>query len=266
MLWMFVVELICKSKKVTVIMEKNIERTKREFEQSFKEATFYNRQTNDEKHLEMLIKLSSPASGDTILDLGTGSGYVAFELAKQYPACSIIGLDIVSDTIGKNITTAQRHLYTNLSFVSYDGTNFPFSDKSMDKVITRYALHHFQNPINSLQEVHRILKLNGRIIISDPTPNQNDAIGFVDEFMRVKPDGHVKFYSFSELDRMLSNVGFRFIKKEITSIRFPRKNPFDYIHLLDPDNRCIWEGYSINIEQDEIWITENVLNLVYEKK
>lgn len=246
-------------------MEKNIERTKREFEQSFKEATFYNRQTNDGKHLELLIKLLSPVPGDAILDLGTGSGYIAFELAKQYLDCSVIGLDIVSDTINRNITIAQKHCYENLSFVSYDGINFPFTDKSMDKIITRYALHHFQNLFHSLQEIHRILKSKGRVIISDPTPNKNDVIGFVDKFMRVKPDGHVKFYSFSEWDKMLSDVGFRFIKKEITSIRFPRKNPFDYEYLLDPNNSHIWEGYDIHIVQDEIWITVNVLNLVYEK-
>lgn len=263
MLYLIVVEFTID--RLVVTMEENIERTRQEFEQSFKEATFYNRQTNDEKHLGMLVKLCSPASGETILDLGTGSGYVAFELSKQYPNCNVIGLDIVSETISRNTVMARKYAYTNLSFNSYNGTILPFPDKSMDKIISRYALHHFLNPYISLQEAHRILKAKGRIIISDPTPNQNDTMGFVDEYMKIKPDGHVKFYSFAELDKMLCDMGFRLIKKEMTSIRFPRKRPSDYVHLLGQDNRHIWMGYNICIEQDEIWITENVLNLVYEK-
>lgn len=248
-------------------MEKSIENTKQSFEESFKEPTFYNRQTNDNKHLNILLDLSAPKPNDTILDLGTGNGYVAFALAQRYPKCTIIGLDIVADTLSRNNIMAQNQRLANLDFVAYNGVTYPFGNNMFDKVIIRYALHHFTNPIMSLQEISRMLKSRGRIIISDPTPNENDIGGkFVDEYMKIKPDGHIKFYTFSELDQMLIQAGFRFIEKKETTIRFPRKNPHDYAFLLRQDNRCVWEGYDICQTKNEIWITEKVLNLVYEKR
>lgn len=246
-------------------MGQDIENTKRAFEQSFLEPSFYNRQTQDGQHLKMLLELSSPACGDTILDLGTGSGYVAFALAEQNPSCTVIGLDIVPETMKRNMGKAQEYAYQNLTFAVYDGTAIPFPDNRVDQVVTRYALHHFPDPAANLREVHRVLKTGGRIMISDPTPNQNDTAGFVDEYMRIKPDGHVKFYSFAELDEMLVTTGFRLVKKEMSSICFPRKNPSDYLHLRKADTAEVWEGYRIHFTRDEIWITEDVLNLVYEK-
>ena len=247
-------------------MEQNVETTKQCFEESFKESSFYNRQTNDEKHLDMLLRLTAPKPDDMILDLGTGSGYVAFALAEQYPRCTVIGLDIVADTLNRSNAAAQNQRLTNLRFVSFDGTAYPFGDSMFDKVVTRYALHHFTNPILSLREVHRILKPTGRVVISDPAPNEMDRDGgFVNAYMKVKPDGHVKFYAFSELDEMLRQTGFRFVEKKETSIRFPRKNPHDYAFLLRQENHHIWEGYDVCVTGEEIWITERVLNLVYEK-
>ena len=62
--------------------------------------------------------------------------------------------------------------------------------------------------------------------------------------MKIKPDGHIKFYTFSELDQMLSHAGFRFIGKG-NYYSFSAENPHDYAFLLRQDNLCVWEGYDI---------------------
>jgi len=78
-----------------------------------------------------------------ILDLGTGSGYLSFPIAKNNPGCEVIGLDIVNAALETNRTRADSEGIKNLSFISYDGIDFPFEEKSFDLVVTRYALHHF---------------------------------------------------------------------------------------------------------------------------
>lgn len=243
----------------------NIETTRKNFEESFKEENFYNKQTADNNHLELLLHLIDPEPNSVILDLGTGSGYVAFMLAERYPDCRVIGLDIITETLERNRKKAALQSNYNLSFLSYDGMKYPFEDESIDIVVTRYALHHFPNLADSFKEVYRILKNAGKIVIADPTPNRNDTSGFVDEYMRVKPDGHIKFYSFAELNEILETAGFQYRCNQISKIRFPRKNPSAYQYLFEKYDSDIWEGYNITIADNEIWITENVLNMVYKK-
>lgn len=73
----------------------SIEKTKKSFEESFETGAFYNKQTQDKKHLELILNYLNINPGMKILDLGTGTGYLAFPLAKRYPEVNIIGLDIV---------------------------------------------------------------------------------------------------------------------------------------------------------------------------
>ena len=105
------------------------------------------------------------------------------------------GLDGVKDTIVGDTTKLQ----------------FPFKDNSVDTIITRYALHHFPDLKSRIKEMYRILRPDGKVIISDPTPNENDTSGFVDKFMQMKPDGHIKFYHLNEYLEMFDSVGFHIL-------------------------------------------------------
>lgn len=53
-----------------------------------------------------------------ILDLGTGSGYLSFPIAKNNPGCDVIGLDIVNAALEANRTRADVKGIKNLSFSS----------------------------------------------------------------------------------------------------------------------------------------------------
>lgn len=243
----------------------NINLTKQEFEISFSEKNFYEKQTKDESHLDLLINMVDAKMGNKILDLGTGTGYIAFPLAKKYSNSIVIGLDIVTETMKRNKRKAYEEDIKNLSFISYDGINFPFLDNTIDTIITRYALHHFPDINHSFKEMYRIMKPNGSLIISDPTPNINDNCHFVDKFMQMKPDGHIKFYSLNEYKEMLEYIGFHFMSNKTTTIRFPRKEASSYSTIMDETDKDILSGYNIEIKGDEIWITENVLNMIYIK-
>lgn len=243
----------------------NLEKTRQEFEKSFGEERFYIKQTADENHLDLLLGLIAPQEREVIVDLGTGAGYIAFPLAEKNPECQIIGLDILIDTLVDNDNKAKEKSIHNLKFLTYDGKSLPFEDSTVDTIVTRYALHHFTDLQSSLQEMHRVLKKGGKLVISDPTPNCYDDIGFVDEFMKVRPDGHVKFYTFSEFDKMLIKAGFGLSSCIYSAIRFPRKNPEEYEAVLSKYRKTVWECYGIEIIDDEIWISEDVLNMVYYK-
>ncbi len=76
-----------------------------------------------------------------ILDLGCGSGYLTFPIAEGNPDCEVIGLDIVSDAIDANRSRVREAELDNLTFVSYDGINFPFEAGMFDLVVTLSLIH-----------------------------------------------------------------------------------------------------------------------------
>lgn len=244
-------------------INETIKITKEKFEESFSEGEYYNRQTADKEHLKLLLSLVNPQNNETILDLGTGSGYVAFALSEKFNECKVIGMDIVTDTLSRNREIISKSRISNLEFIDYDGTIFPLPDSSIDCIITRYALHHFPDIENSFKEIYRILKPNGKLVIADPTPNENDKDRFVDKYMQIKQDGHMRFYSLAEYKRMLETVGLKLISNEMTTITFPRKKSDSCMKLLSETENHIIADYNIRIMDEEIWITEQVLNMVF---
>jgi ubiquinone/menaquinone biosynthesis C-methylase UbiE len=245
--------------------KESIARTKKEFEKSFAQAGYYNRQTKDDRHLQMILNYMTIKESDRVLDLGTGNGYLAFPIASCYPDASVIGLDIIEDTLIRNNERALQQGISNLKFVTYDGINFPFEDKSFDVVVSRYALHHFPDIENAFREISRVLNKGGRLLVSDPTPNVEDCSRFVDKFMQMKPDAHIRFYTEHEI--ILAAKAYGLVKKSsfTTEIRFPRKGADQYRELLKEYNKEIIEGYQIQIIGDEIFISEKVLNVLFEK-
>ena len=90
-------------------------------------------------------------------------------------------------------------------------------------VITRYALHHFPNIRDTFREVGRVLKPGGILFLSDPAPNVDDTERFVDAYMQMKKDGHIKFYTKEEWQEIGEGAGLRYVDGFETSIRFPKK-------------------------------------------
>lgn len=249
-------------------IENSIIATKREFENSFAIGDFYNKQTQDEQYLESILAFLPLTNGMKILDLGIGSGYLSFTIAQKFPAVTIIGLDIVEKALVANRIRAMKENIKNIGFVTYDGCDFPFEDNEFDMVVTRYALHHFPDIQKSISEVSRVIKPGGFLFISDPTPNDNDVNRFVDDYMQLKKDGHIKFYTKKEWEQICGKAGLQAVRFFDSSIRFPRKKDtaFGFDELVKKHDKNIIESYKLEILGNEIYLTEQVNNILFCKQ
>lgn len=250
-------------------VKRSINTTRAQFEESFREGSLYNKQTRSKEHLERIVEALDVKAGDRILDLGTGSGYLAFEVARRVTNCSVVGLDIVERTLEKNRKQAEENEIGNIEFMAYDGMSFPFEDEIFDYVITRYALHHFPKIEKTFQEISRVLKKQGHLFIADPTPNEDDEERFVDEYMKMKNDGHIKYYTKEEFETLAEKFGMKLKDAFQTTICFPRlkETAIGFGEIMKRyDNRVI-KNYEVKITDDNkyIYITQKVWNLTFEK-
>jgi len=117
-------------------------------------------------HIQRYEWVSSFLQGSCCLDVGCGSGYGAYYLAKN-GASTIIGVDISSTAI----KYAQKHYKTeNLEFKRMDSLNLKFRDNTFDAVISFDVLEHIDEEYQSkfISEIARVLKDDGKIYIGCP--------------------------------------------------------------------------------------------------
>lgn len=248
-------------------IQESIRATREGFEKSFSSGEFYNKQTQDAEHLNKIMDFLPIKDGMKILDLGVGSGYMSFPIARENDTCEVVGLDIVNKALEANRDRVERENIRNLSFVCYDGIDFPFEANSFDMVITRYALHHFPDIEHSISEVARVLRGSGYFFLSDPCPNECDYSRFVDEYMQLKKDGHIKFYTKKEWMDICCKSGMIISDFFESKIRFPKKKEtaYGFEELLRRHDKRIMDSYDLAETDTEIYITEQVNNILFAK-
>ena len=125
-----------------------------------------------------------------VLDVGTGSGLLAIELAKQRDCrFDIIGLDISECMIMKARENARHYgVEDKITFVHAAAAALPFDNNTFDLVISYASLHHWFEPVMVFDEIARVTRETGRAIVRDnkrvyDSPMWKQIIWLVSRFM-----------------------------------------------------------------------------------
>jgi len=118
-----------------------------------------------EKEREFILNKSVPISGD-ILEIGTGKGHFALALAKQGFKFTTIDISEEEQYIAK-LNTQYYHLEKQISFKIEDAQDLSFPDRSFDVIFSINVFHHLEKPQIVLNEIVRLLRPGGKIVLSD---------------------------------------------------------------------------------------------------
>jgi ubiquinone/menaquinone biosynthesis C-methylase UbiE len=102
----------------------------------------------------------------TVVDLGSGTGYLAIEIAKRAPGLQVCGIDLSRQMV----KIARRHAQgvENVRFEFGNAAALAFEDDSIDFIVSTGSLHHWNKPVKVFDECYRVLKKDGQGWIYDP--------------------------------------------------------------------------------------------------
>lgn len=133
----------------------------------------------------------------TIGDLGCGTGALASAIAPHVRRVHAV------DASPAMIATATTRLapWTNVTVAEGSLEHLPLADRCLDVAVLMLVLHHVANPVKALQEVHRVLKPHGRLLITDMRTHVHDRYR--------EQMGHVWLgFDAGSLDGWLRDAGF----------------------------------------------------------
>ena len=106
--------------------------------------------------------------GETVLDLGSGGGIDVFLAANKVgEEGKVIGVDMTPEMVETAVKNAKKGGYENVEFKHGEIENLPVENNIIDVIISNCVINLTPNKSNAFKEAFRVLKLNGRILVSD---------------------------------------------------------------------------------------------------
>lgn len=165
--------------------------------------TWWRRWGHEHFELPMFQRLGLDVKDKDVLEIGCGNGFGGYLLNKLGPK-SYVGLDVMEE----QIEIARRN-YPQYKFIVQDATALnQFADASKDVVIIFGVLHHIPEWRKVIDEIVRVLKLDGSLFLEEP---RGLDIKFFDFFFRWgHPDSD---FGLRALEEHLMSRGFQFKKQ-----------------------------------------------------
>ena len=119
---------------------------------------------------EVVRRTGIPESG-RLLDLGAGTGDLAWETRRQHPGSQPVAADFTLEMmrVGKS-----RPNFPSLDWSAADALHLPFLTETFDAVISGFLLRNVVDVPQALSEQYRVLKPGGRVVVLDTTqPTRN---------------------------------------------------------------------------------------------
>ncbi len=116
---------------------------------------------------DQIVDLAAPHGGDTVVDVGAGTGLLTLALAGS--VARVWAVDISPSMCEYLRLKAAGARLENIEVIVASAVHLPFADGSADLVVSNYCLHHLNDPDKrrALAEARRVLRPGGRLVLGD---------------------------------------------------------------------------------------------------
>ncbi len=164
--------------------------------------------------LETLLgEFVQPKGDERVLDVGTGTGPLAFALAPHVK--QVVGVDLVPELLERGRAYAAER-YPNVELVEGDASHLPFELGEFDLVMERAVLHHVPRPELVLAEMTRVTRHGGQLLVIDQLApfDPLDAIE-LDRFEQARDPSHTRLLSDGDLRALFEANGLMLIRSRV---------------------------------------------------
>jgi len=116
-----------------------------------------------DKIRDVVCDSANVQTGKLAADIGAGTGFITEGLLRR-------GLRVIAVDQSEAMLDEMRKKFGEFNSVDYrvgEAAHLPIADAAMDYIFANMYLHHVEEPLNAILEMARVLRIGGKIVITD---------------------------------------------------------------------------------------------------
>jgi len=161
-----------------------------------------------------------PLSDDMIvLDVACGAAHATEPVAAKVR--QVIGIDLTPELLDLGARRLRANGITNVLLQEGNAEALPFADESFGIVCCRSSLHHFAEPRRAVDEMVRVCRPGGRVVLLDLIAPSPELRADYDDLHRLLDPSHVRSFCEAELAALVAPEAATMTYAATATIRLP---------------------------------------------
>ncbi|PZX94559.1 methyltransferase type 11 [Flavobacterium aquariorum] len=219
-----------------------------------KQATSYTAVAAHRDSLELLIEMADVSKEDIVLDIACGSGIVTCEFAKY--AHHVTGIDITKGMLDEAEKLQLANNLTNINWILDDVVPLQFFDNQFSIVVTRFSFHHFIDYEKVFDEMIRVCKTNGTIMVVDAVL-PNEKVNKYDQMEKIRDSSHAGVLTGESFDALFQASQIKECKKFFYEMPIELETQLNASYLSNIEKEKLRLMITQDVDKNDLGISVN---------
>ncbi|MEE8509734.1 MAG: methyltransferase domain-containing protein [candidate division NC10 bacterium] len=157
-------------------------------------------------YLEWMVKNLDLEPHFAVLDVAAGTGLLGRAIAPYVK--QVVALDATPEMLLEGGRQAEQAGIENIALEHGLAEDLPYPNDAFDMVVSRFAMHHFEDPRPPMNQMVRVCRPGGKVAVIDlVSPDDATVATAYNRLERLRDPSHTRALSATELSRLLRDGG-----------------------------------------------------------